>query len=105
MAITLPNGQKVTLMQPALRAYLASEIALRLAEKAHAKAFQNAFPIGSEIQWMRGEYVQRGEVILHGYSARLKALNYKTQREVWIDSYAIRLFHERATSPTPAEPR
>lgn len=95
MAITLPNGRKVTMLRPQLRAYVAADNALRLAKESRDKAFTVAFPVGCEIGWMRGAFVQRGEVVMHGYSDRLKARNLHTGREVWVDGYSIRLFEER----------
>lgn len=79
-----------------LRSYLAADSALKAARSLRDKAFQAAFPRGTEVTWMHGQYVQRGEVLMHGHAATLKARNFHTGREVWVEAYNIRLFDEVA---------
>lgn len=76
----------------ALRAYLAATLAVHRAQRARDRAFKRAYPIGAEIRWIRGQYAQVGEVVLHGYQDRLKVLNFRTGREVWLDG--SRVCHE-----------
>lgn len=91
-------------MRPAVKAFLAADNSRRLTDSACDKAFEVAFPRGMEIEWMHGEYVQLGTVTMHGYRRRLKALNKRTGREVWVDGYQIQMFYERSTSDRASKP-
>lgn len=74
-----------------MRAYLAARATLNVAERACEQALRTAYPLGSDIAWMHGEHPQRGEVVMHGYGLRPKALNKHTGREVWLDASRISL--------------
>lgn len=87
-------------MRHEIRAFLAADNARRLAEKSAYKAFKVAFPTGAIVQWMHGEYMQVGKIVMHGAGDfRLKARNSSTGREVWIHSYNIQLFYEAEKEP------
>jgi hypothetical protein len=78
-------------MRRAVENYLDAENHFRLARAARDKAFRAAYPIGSEVEWLtRGRYLQRGSVVMYGHADRVKVLNAKTDREVWITGYDIR---------------
>jgi hypothetical protein len=86
-------------MRHEIRTFLAADNARRLAVKSAEKAFRVAFPTGAIVQWMHGEYMQVGKVVMHGVGDRLKARNSATGREVWIDAYKIQLFYEAEKEP------
>ena len=94
MGISVTQGKadaKAARLRPQVRAYLSSYNTLRAAEKACEQAFRSAYPRGADIEWMHGEYLQHGEVVLHGYGLRVKALNRRTGREVWLDAGRIHI--------------
>ncbi len=86
-----PQSGRGAGLAPSVRAYLAAYNTLKVAEKACEQAFRTAYPRGSGIEWMHGEYLQCGEVVMHGYGLRLKALNKRTGREVWLEAGRIHL--------------
>lgn len=75
-------------LRPEVRAYLAADNSARLAAQARDKAFLAAFPRGTEVTWMHGEFRQWGEVVAHGFK-RVQVLNRRSGREVWLDQTRI----------------
>lgn len=49
-----------------------------------------AFPIGSGVQWLLGQHLQIGTVLLHG-PERLKVRHFYTKKEFWINLHRVKL--------------
>ena len=62
---------------------------VQASEEKLGSVMRTDYPVGGRVRWGRGGYTQRGEVIMHGYQDRLKVLNHKTGRELWIHAYDI----------------
>ena len=94
MGISVPQGKvdvRTARLRPQARAYLSSYNTMRAAEKVCEQAFRSAYPRGANVEWMHGEYLQSGEVVLHGHGLRVKVLNRRTGREVWLDAGRIHI--------------
>lgn len=61
------------------------------AAKAAQREFERAFPVGDVVQWIHsgrgGEFIQSGQILMHGALERLKVRNFKTGRDVWVQAY------------------
>jgi hypothetical protein len=79
-----PNNRR------AIRAALSAYNTMKAAEAAYDSAFRSAYPSGAPVCWMHGDYLQTGEVVMHG-RGRVKVFNISTEREVWLDRSRIRL--------------
>lgn len=53
-------------------------------------AMRATFPVGSEVQWLLGEHLQIGTVLMHGLE-RLKVRHFYTKKEFWINLHRVEL--------------
>lgn len=68
----------------------AARLAVRAAEAGLLELFQRTYPIGANVDWMHGRYMQTGDVISHNpYHPELRARNWNTNREVSVSLYWI----------------
>lgn len=52
-------------------------------------AYHNAvrqLPIGSEVGWLRGQNMQRGEILRHGAMGRIQVMNLRTNSTPWLEA-------------------
>ena len=54
------------------------------------RAWRKEFPIGSFVSWMVGKHRQTGIVSMHGHTERMKVVNERTCKELWIDLYRVK---------------
>ncbi len=52
-------------------------------------AIRTELPGRTNVRWERGRYIQRGTIIDHGYSGRVKVENEKTGARLWLHVSAL----------------